>query len=109
MAKEAKKTATKTEVKEQHYKILRSPVVTEKASMGSQYAQVTFRVAVEATKPEIKEAVEAVFGVKVKAVNTLVQKGKVKRFRGIKGQRANFKKAVVSLEEGQVIDMGTGV
>ncbi len=92
-----------------HYNTILSPVITEKATMGSEHNQVTFRVAMDATKPEIKAAVEGLFNVKVKAVNTLVQKGKVKRFRGIKGRRADTKKAMITLEEGQVIDVTTGV
>ncbi len=92
-----------------HYNTILSPVITEKATMGSEHNQVTFRVATDATKPEIKAAVESLFNVKVKAVNTLNQKGKVKRFRGIKGRRPNTKKAMITLEEGQVIDVTTGV
>jgi large subunit ribosomal protein L23 len=104
MAKAQKKEAT---VKD--YNIILSPHVTEKATLGSEHGQVTFRVAKDATKPEIKTAVEALFDVKVKAVNTLVQKGKTKRFKGIIGRRSDFKKAIVTLEEGQTIDTGTGV
>ena len=103
------KKAEKTETKEQHYTILRSPVITEKAALGSEHAQVTFKVPMSATKPEIKEAVEVVFDTKVKSVNTLIQKGKNKRFKGIMGRRSDFKKAIVTLEDGQMIDVGTGV
>ncbi|MGD1956124.1 MAG: 50S ribosomal protein L23 [Sphingomonadales bacterium] len=92
-----------------HYDIIQSPVITEKATMGSEYDQVTFKVAKAASKPAIKAAVEALFGVKVKAVNTLVTKGKVKRFRGITGRRPDVKKAIVTLEEGQSIDVTSGV
>jgi len=92
-----------------HYDIIKSPVITEKATMGSEFDQVTFRVAKTASKPEIKAAVEALFDVKVKSVNTLITKGKTKRFRGIMGRRADVKKAVVTLEEGQSIDVTTGV
>lgn len=92
-----------------HYNTILSPVITEKATLGSEHNQVTFRVARDATKPEIKAAVEGLFNVKVKAVNTLNQKGKIKRFRGIKGRRPDTKKAMVTLEEGQVIDVTTGV
>ncbi|MEM9288659.1 MAG: 50S ribosomal protein L23 [Pseudomonadota bacterium] len=92
-----------------HYDIIQSPVITEKATMGSEYDQVTFKVAKAASKPEIKAAVEALFGVKVKAVNTLVTKGKVKRFRGITGRRPDVKKAIVTLQEGQSIDVTSGV
>lgn len=105
----AKAKTTKVEAAEWMYEIIRAPHITEKATMGSQNSQVTFKVSLDATKPQIKSAVEALFGVKVKAVNTLVQKGKNKRFRGIVGQRSDFKKAVITLEEGQTIDAGVGV
>ncbi|MBH64839.1 MAG: 50S ribosomal protein L23 [Alphaproteobacteria bacterium] len=95
--------------RERMYDVIRSPVITEKATLGSEHAQVTFRVAMDATKPEIKAAVEGLFEVKVKAVNTLRQQGKVKRFRGRLGRRAAYKKAIVSLEEGQSIDVTTGI
>ncbi len=101
--------AKKAEAKEWMYEIIRSPHITEKATLGSQYSQVTFRVPKDATKPLIKEAVETLFGVKVRGVNTIVQKGKTKRFRQIAGKRADFKKAIVTLEEGQTIDTGTGI
>jgi large subunit ribosomal protein L23 len=91
------------------YDIVRSPVITEKATMGSEHNQVTFRVPLDATKGEIAAAVEAVFSVKVKAVNTLRQLGKTKRFRGFVGKRSDYKKAIVSLAEGQSIDVTTGV
>ena len=91
------------------YDIIRSPVITEKATLGSQHNQVTFRVPLDATKPEIKAAVESVFSVKVKAVNTLRTEGKTKRFRGFIGKRNDYKKAIVSLAEGQSIDVTTGV
>lgn len=74
------------------YDILLAPVITEKATMGSEHGQVTFKVALDATKPEIKDAVEAIFGVQVKAVNTLRLKGKTKRFRGYKGRRSDIKR-----------------
>lgn len=92
-----------------HYDIVLSPVITEKATLGSEHNQITFKVAISATKPEIKAAVEALFDVKVKSVNTLRQQGKIKRFKGIKGQRAEFKKAMITLEEGSSIDVTTGV
>ncbi len=106
MAK-AKKDAK--QVAEWMYEIIRTPVITEKATMGSEHGQVTFKVPLSASKPRIKTAVETLFDVKVKGVNTLVQKGKNKRFRGIMGRRSDMKKAVVTLEEGQTIDVGTGV
>ena len=88
---------------------MRYPVITEKATLGSEHGQVTFVVAPEATKPQIKKAVEALFGVKVTKVNTLVTKGKTKRFKGVKGQRKDIKKAVVTLAEGETIDVTTGI
>ena len=94
---------------EKAYDIVRSPVITEKATMGSEHNQVTFRVPLDATKGEIKAAVEQVFNVKVKAVNTLRQIGKTKRFKGMLGKRGDVKKAIVSLAEGQSIDVTTGV
>lgn len=104
MAKAKEKAAT-----ERMYTIIEAPVITEKATMGSEHGQVTFRVPMDATKPEIQAAVETLFKVKVKGVNTLIQKGKTKRFRGTMGRRADYKKAIVSLEEGQTIDISTGV
>lgn len=95
--------------KERMYDVIRSPVITEKATMGSEHGQVTFRVPLDATKPEIKAAVEGLFNVKVTAVNTLRQQGKVKRFKGRIGQRSDFKKAIVTLAEGQSIDVTTGI
>ena len=94
---------------ERAYTLIRSPVITEKATMGSQHNQITFRVPLDATKPEIKAAVEKLFKVKVKAVNTLRHKGKVKRFRARLGKRSDTKKAIISLAEGQTIDVTTGI
>lgn len=91
------------------YDVILSPVVTEKSSMGSEHNQVTFKVATDATKPEIKAAVEGLFGVKVEKVNTLNVKGKVKRFRGVKGRRKDEKKAIVTLAEGEMLDVSTGL
>jgi large subunit ribosomal protein L23 len=90
---------------EELYDVIRSPVVTEKSTMASEHSQAVFKVAMRATKPEIKEAVERLFNVKVLAVNTLIRKGKTKRFKGVKGQQSDFKKAVVTLAEGQAIDI----
>ena len=90
---------------EELYDVIRAPLVTEKSTMVSENNQVMFKVAMTATKPDIKEAVERLFNVKVLAVNTLIRKGKNKRFRGVKGQQSDFKKAVVTLEEGQTIDI----
>ena len=95
--------------KERMYDIIRAPVITEKATMGSEHNQVTFKVPLDAAKPEIRAAIEGIFGVKVTAVNTLVVKGKSKRFRGRLGQRSDIKKAVVTLAEGHSIDVTTGV
>lgn len=92
-----------------HYDIVVSPVITEKATMASEQNKVVFNVAATATKPEIKAAVEKLFGVKVTAVNTLVRKGKTKRFRGRLGQQSDVKKAVVTLADGQSIDVTTGL
>ena len=92
-----------------HYDIILSPVITEKATMASEHGQVMFRVAAHATKPQIKEAVEKLFDVKVKSVNTLVRKGKVRNFRGTRGELSDVKKAIVTLEEGQKIDVTTGL
>ncbi len=94
---------------EKHYDIIRSPVITEKSTLLSEHNQVMFNVAKTATKPEIKAAVEALFEVKVSAVNTLNRKGKTKRFRGIVGRQSDVKKAIVTLEEGQSIDVTTGL
>lgn len=92
-----------------HYDVILSPVITEKATIGQENNQVTFKVSMDATKPAIKAAVEELFGVKVKKVNTLRQAGKVKRFRGVIGRRAETKKAMVTLEAGHSIDVTTGV
>lgn len=95
--------------KAEHYDIIRKPVITEKATMVSEANAVVFEVAMSANKPQIKEAVEALFGVKVKAVNTTITKGKHKRFRGKPGVRADVKKAYVTLVEGNTIDVSTGL
>ena len=92
-----------------HYDVIVSPVITEKATALSDQNKVVFKVSRDATKPQIKEAVEKLFDVKVKSVNTILTKGKVKMFRGTRGQRSDVKKAVVTLEEGQTIDVTTGL
>ena len=92
-----------------HYDVILSPVITEKATARSEHSQVVFRVRKDATKPQIKEAVERLFDVKVKSVNTLVTKGKVKFFKGTRGQRSDVKKAIVTLAEGEAIDVTTGL
>ena len=95
--------------REAMYDIIRSPVVTEKATALSESGQVVFRVAIDATKPQIKAAVEGLFDVKVASVNTLVRKGKTKIFRGNRGTQSDVKKAVVTLAEGHRIDVTTGL
>jgi large subunit ribosomal protein L23 len=92
-----------------HYDVIVSPAITEKSTMASEQNQVVFNVAKKATKPEIKAAVEALFSVKVTAVNTLVRKGKLKRFRGTVGRQSDVKKAIVTLADGQSIDVATGL
>ncbi len=92
-----------------HYDVIVSPAITEKSTMVSEQNQVVFNVARRASKPEIKAAVEALFGVKVTAVNTLLRKGKTKRFRGIAGRQSDVKKAYVTLAEGQSIYVSTGL
>ena len=92
-----------------HYDIIVSPVITEKATNASEFNKVVFKVAMTATKPQIKEAVEKLFDVKVKTVNTLRRRGKWKPFRGRYGQTSDTKRAIVTLEEGQKIDVTTGL
>ena len=92
-----------------NYTAILSPVITEKSTKLSEHNQVVFRVPHDATKPQIKQAVEALFKVKVTGVNTLVTKGKKKAFRGRMGQRSDVKKAVVTLAEGSTIDVTTGL
>ena len=91
------------------YDVILSPVITEKATLASERSQVMFKVARTATKPQIKEAVEKLFDVKVKSVNTLVRKGKVKAFKGTVGTQSPTKRAVVTLAEGHTIDVTTGL
>ena len=92
-----------------HYDVIVSPAITEKSTMASEQNQVVFNVAKKATKPQIKAAIEALFSVKVTGVNTLVRKGKVKRFRGTVGRQSDVKKAIVTLADGQSIDVATGL
>lgn len=92
-----------------HYDVIVAPAITEKSTMASEQNQVVFNVARKATKPQIKAAVEALFGVKVVGVNTLVRKGKVKRFRGTIGQLSDIKRAIVTLKDGDSIDVTTGL
>ena len=96
-------------IKAEHYDTIRKPIVTEKATLASEGGAVVFEVSKDSNKTKIKEAVEALFGVKVKAVNTLVKKGKNKRFRGVSGKRKDVKKAYVVLEDGNSIDVTTGL
>ena len=96
-------------LKPQHYDVVKKPIITEKATMASAAGGVVFEVRMDATKPMIREAVEAVFGVKVKAVNTSILKGKTKKFKGRPGVRSDRKKAYVTLEEGNTIDVTTGL
>ena len=96
-------------VKAEHYDIIRKPLVTEKSTMASENGAVVFEVSTDSNKPQIKEAVEALFGVKVKAVNTSITKGKQKRFKGVLGRRRDVKKAFVTLEDGNTIDVTTGL
>lgn len=95
--------------KPEQYDLIKKPIITEKATLASENGAVVFQVAMDATKPQIKAAVEAIFGVKVKAVNTVVAKGKKKKFRGRDGERSDKKKAYVMLEEGNTIDVATGL
>ncbi|GLS24209.1 50S ribosomal protein L23 [Labrys miyagiensis] len=92
-----------------HYDVIVSPVITEKATAHSEHNQVVFKVAPDATKPQIKAAVEKLFNVKVTGVNTLVRKGKTKRFKGILGTQSDVKRAIVTLAEGHTIDVTTGL
>ena len=95
--------------KPEHYDLIKKPIITEKATMAGENNAVVFQVSMDATKPKIKEAVEAIFGVKVKAVNTTITKGKAKKFRGRAGERSDKKKAYVMLEAGNTIDVSTGL
>ena len=92
-----------------HYDVVIAPVITEKATMASEHNKVVFKVARTATKPQIKEAVEKLFDVKVKSVNTQLRKGKVKAFKGAVGEQVQVKRAIVTLEEGHRIDVTTGL
>lgn len=106
----SKKTETKSAAPTvRQYEIIQKPAITEKSTQGSEFGHVTFRVPVSATKTEIKAAVEAIYKVKVKAVNTSTLMGKIKLFKGVKGQRQDVKKAIVTLEKGQQIDLTAAV
>ncbi|HEX7108964.1 MAG TPA: 50S ribosomal protein L23 [Aestuariivirga sp.] len=95
--------------KEHFYNIIRSPAITEKGTLVSEHNQVVFNVARDATKPAIKKAIEGLFGVKVKSVNTLIRKGKQRRFKGQLATLSDIKRAYVTLEEGQRLDVTTGL
>ncbi|MFN7178906.1 50S ribosomal protein L23 [Hyphomonas sp.] len=97
------------DVKPHHYDVIRRPLITEKSTLVAEQNKIVFEVAPGADKQAIKEAVEALFKVKVTKVNTLVQKGKTKRFRGFLGRRSDVKKAIVTLAEGQSVDISTGL
>ena len=109
MKKPAKTVKGAVSGAERHFDTLIAPVITEKSTIASENSQVVFRVPLEATKPEIAAAVEALFKVKVLAVNTIRVKGKRKTFRGVEGRRSDTKKAIVTLAEGQSIDVTTGL
>lgn len=104
----AKKPETKA-IDNRHYDVIVAPHITEKSTMLSEHNAVVFKVAGSASKPEIKAAVEALFGVTVTGVNTIVQKGKTKKWKGTPYQRSDAKKAIVTLAEGQSIDITEGV
>ncbi len=97
------------DVKSIHYGRITAPIITEKSTILSEYNKVVFQVPLDATKPQIKEAIEALFNVNVDRVNTIVQKGKKKMFRGKEGRRSDIKKAIVTLRDGQSIDVTTGL
>jgi large subunit ribosomal protein L23 len=100
---------TSKSIEPRHYDVVLSPIITEKATMASERNQVMFRVAKNATKEQVKEAVEKLFDVKVKSVNTLIRKGKKRSFRGVRGQLSDVKRAIVTLVEGHRIDVTTGL
>ena len=101
--------AKKSEVEARHYDVIVAPHITEKATLLTENNAVVFKVANDATKPQIKEAVEAIFDVKVTAVNTIVQKGKTKRWKGKPYKRTDLKKAIVTLKQGDMIDITSGI
>ena len=105
MSVRARKSVTTAVSKAAAYDTIVRPIITEKATIANENGQVTFAVAINATKPQIKAAVEMLFDVKVTAVNTMIQKGKTKTFRGRSGRRSDIKKAMVTLAEGQSIDL----
>ena len=105
----AKAKPAKATIEARHYDVIVAPVITEKATIASEFNKVVFKVRKDATKPEIKAAVERLFDVKVEGVNTLIRKGKRKVFKGQRGQQSDLKKAVVTLADGDRIDVTTGL
>ena len=103
------KATKKSQVDVNHYDVVLAPIITEKTTLLSEQNAVVFKVANDASKPQIKAAVEALFGVSVTGVNTLTQKGKTKRWKGRPYTRSDVKKAIVTLAEGQSIDVTTGI
>ena len=101
--------AKKQEIDARHYDVILAPHITEKSTMASEHNAVVFKVSGDATKPQIKEAVEALFDVKVTGVNTIVVKGKTKRWKGKPYKRTDVKKAIVTLAEGEMIDITSGI
>ena len=101
--------AKKEAVDARHYDVIRAPHITEKATLASEHNAVVFKVANDATKPQIKEAIEAIFGVGVTGVNTIVAKGKTKRWKGKAYKRTDMKKAIVTLKDGDSIDVTSGI
>ena len=102
-------SAAKATIEARHYDVIVAPVITEKATIASEQNKVVFKVRKDASKTEIKPAVERLFDVKVEAVNTLIRKGKRKVFKGMRGQQSDLKKAVVTLADGDRIDITTGL
>ncbi|MGD0632901.1 MAG: 50S ribosomal protein L23 [Beijerinckiaceae bacterium] len=102
-------SAAKATIEARHYDVIVAPVITEKATIASEQNKVVFKVRKDASKTEIKTAVERLFDVKVEAVNTLIRKGKRKVFKGMRGQQSDLKKAVVTLADGDRIDITTGL
>jgi large subunit ribosomal protein L23 len=105
----AKSTAAKATIEAKHYDVIVAPIITEKATIASELNKVVFRVRKDSSKADIKAAVERLFDVKVESVNTLIRKGKRKTFKGVRGQQSDLKKAVVTLAEGDRIDVTTGL
>ena len=105
----AAKTQAKAQIEARHYDVILSPVITEKATMAAELNKVVFKVRKDASKPQIVAAVERLFDVKVEKINTLIRKGKQKNFRGVRGQQSDVKTAIVTLAEGDRIDVTTGL